>query len=592
MASHSFSLVPQINHPRSSFDLSFEHKTTFDAGKLIPVCVQEVLPGDTFTINQSTLLRFASSLVTPVMDNLTIDTQWFFVPNRLVWSNWERMMGQQDNPEDSIDYLVPSVSFSPVNFKELSGSLLDYMGAPVLPSSTTSTSPTLTSVNILPVRSYWKIYSDWYRDENLCDTFLKLLQTKFSGTDTSSVTNRGKVESIFGTGDCSVVFGSDYTMLSSVFFPLARRAKRHDYFTSALPWPQKGPGVELPLGQTASLSSLSGNIPVSATVSNPGVINNIYAVGDGENYGTSYYGSFSATTTANSPALTFTGYRNTGSATSSVTPYVKPSDVASHLQVDLTSATAITINSLRQAFQIQKFYEACARGGTRYTEIIRSFFGVVSPDARLQRSEYLGGFSQPVQIESVPQTSGTTSTSPQANLAAFGLSASVNRAFSKSFTEHGFIIGIASVMSYPSYQQGLNRMYSRKGRFDYYWTTFAHLGEQAVLNKEIYLQGTAEDDEVFGYQERYAEYRVNNNMITGQMRSNNSLSLDSWHLSQHFNSLPKLNKDFIEENPPIDRIVAVGSGTGANQFIADFRFDIKAVRVMPVYGVPGFTDHF
>lgn len=555
MGNNRFNLVPKINLPRSKFDLSYEHKTTFNAGKLVPVCVQEVLPGDSFEVNQTNLIRLASSLVTPLMDTLELKFEWFFVPNRLVWDNWERMNGQQDNPGDSTDFLVPSVSISASTPKYWSkNTILEYMGVPPFCN--------VDYINILPLRAYAKIYDDWYRDENLCKSFRQHIEESGPGT----IEWINAVDQIYGKGDCSYssttdnVFDTEMTSIYEKMFGLATRAKKKDLFTSSLPFPQKGPGVSIPLGTTAPVSfNLDGfvgnaNIPV-------------------------YYKSGESGTSGIEKDSLF--------ASGQVTGNQQITAVA-----DLSEATAATINSLRQAFQLQKYYEQLARGGSRYTEIIRSFFGVTSPDARLQRSEYLGGFVTPINFQSVAQTSATSSVSPQGHLTSFGIGVNQNHGFQRSFTEHGYIICMASVVSTPSYSQGLPRFLSRRGKLDFYLPTFAHLGEQAILNKEIYARDREHGDEVFGYQERFVEYRFNQNMLSAQMAVDNPIALNSWTLSQKFDSLPALNNAFIEETPPIDRVVAVGSGTGAHQFILDVFFKINAVRVMPVYGVPGLVDHF
>lgn len=527
---HLFSKVPATDIPRSVFDRSHNVKTTFDSGYLVPFYVDEVLPGDSFKADCSVFARLATPIV-PIMDNLYLETFFFFVPTRLLWEHWQAMNGEQENPDDSTDYLVPTVSGTNVS----TATLWDYFGLP------TNVAKPLT-VSALPFRAYNLIYNEWFRDENLIDS---VPFSKGDGPD--QLTN----------------------------YKLLRRGKRHDYFTSALPWPQKGPGVEISLGGSASVTvndwegaSISGSGIPTFSQSGYSATGLSFASGGRQ----MYYGNQSQAPQSlawSNPALDFAGSAS-GTA-------------------DLSTASPISINDLRQAFQLQRLYERDARGGTRYTEILRAHFGVVSPDARLQRPEYLGGSSSRININPVVQNSQTTDVTPQGNLAAFGVAGDVFHGFTKSFVEHGYIIGLMNVRADLTYQQGLNRMWSRRGRFDFYWPALAHLGEQAVLNKEIYAQGTEEDDDVFGYQERYAEYRYFPNQITGKFRSSDPQSLDVWHLAQDFASLPVLNEEFISDNPPVERVVAVQNEP---QFLVDTWMSLKCARPMPVYAVPGLIDHF
>jgi hypothetical protein len=519
---HTFSRAPQASIPRSQFDRSHGHKTTFDAGYLIPIYIDEALPGDTFNLHMTAFARLATPL-TPFMDNLYMDSFFFAVPYRLVWDNWEKFNGSQDNPGDSTSFIIPTMTSTAVT-GYLASSLHDYFGIP-------TEVPGLVHSSLWH-RSYNLIWNQWFRDENLQNS---VVVDKDNGPDSPT----------------------DYVLL--------QRGKRYDYFTSCLPFPQKGTAVSLPLGTTAPVKS-DGNL--------------VY-FNQGTNDRNPIMTSGSATVSwASNPTATG-GVKAGQVANLSATGYV----------ADLTAATAATINQLRQAFQIQKLYERDARGGTRYTEIVRSHFGVISPDARLQRPEYLGGGSSPVIVSPIAQTSASdTQPTPLGNLAAYGTCTLNGHGFIKSFTEHCLIIGLVSVRADLNYQQGLNRMFSRSTRFDFYWPALSHIGEQSVLNKEIYADASANDALTFGYQERYAEYRYKPSIVTGQFRSNFATPLDSWHLAQNFVALPVLNASFIVEAPPIDRVKAL-AGTYPD-FLFDSWIKVHCARPMPVYSVPGLVDHF
>jgi len=513
---NAFNKLPEAKIPRSSFNRSHGHKTCMDAGKLIPVYVDEILPGDTFNVKASMFARMVTPIV-PIMDNMYLDVWFFFVPNRLVWVHWNRFCGEQTNPGDSTDYTIPQcVGFDAAS--SASKEFMDYMG---IPTNQVTFNP-LFSVNTLPFRGYNLIWNDWFRDENL--------QTR-RGVNTDG--------------------GPDNTS----GFAIQNVGRKHDYFSSCLPWPQKGPGVEIPIG-----AIVSNGVDVEFDAGN---------------------GSGPIRTSGSQP---FPIVKETGPAGNNLV-----FGDESGLEVD--QSTAGTINSLRTAYQIQRLLERDARGGTRYTELVRSHFGVTSPDARLQRSEFLGGGRIPVNIHQVPQTS-QTGTTPQGNLAAYGVVAGSAPGFVKSFTEHGFLFCLAAVRADITYQQGLDRKWTRKTRYDHYWPALAFLGEQAVLNKEIYVQGLGfggVDDEVFGYQERWAEYRMAQSRTSREMSSRHTLSLDYWHLGEEYTALPTLGATWIQHNPPVDRVSAVPSQP---HFMLDAWFDIKAARAIPVFSVPGMSDHF
>ncbi|QCS36248.1 major capsid protein [Capybara microvirus Cap1_SP_178] len=545
---HLFSQVPSASIPRSSFKRDMTWKTTFDSGYLVPIYVDEVLPGDTFNLKLTSFARLSTPVV-PFMDNLYMDFFFFYCPLRLLWFNFTKMMGEQEDPDDSIDYLCPIIEFDSA---PAVGSLHDYLGLPLsIPN---------IRVNAFWHRAYNLIWNEWFRDENLQSS---VIVPKGDGPDKDE------------------------------YYALLKRGKRHDYFTSCLPWTQKGDSAGVILDGTAPIygdgSAIAFYLP---SANNPLFL----ARGTGSTPTSPIVGSAqrdypfaSGTAITGSPG---------GTASGALGLALKDpnSNNSTGLYADLSRSVGITVNSLREGFAIQRLLERFARGGSRYTEILQSCFGVVSPDSRLQRPEYLGGGSTPIQIHSVAQTSATDSISPQGNLAAYGVSASKGIGFVKSFVEHGVILGLACVRADLTYQQGLHRMFSRRSRLDFYWPALHNLGEQAVLNKEIYCQGDlvkdssglVVDDQAFGYQERWAEYRYGVSRITGKLRSTDPQTLDYWHLAQKFTSLPALNSDFISENPPLKRVLAVQDEP---EIIYDSLISLNCVRPMGVFSVPGMVDH-
>ena len=523
---HQFSKAPGASIPRSTFNRSHAYKTTFNAGKLIPFYVDEALPGDTFNLRVQALARL-NTPITPLMDNLWLDVHFFAVPYRLVWDNWKKFCGEQTNPGDSTDFTVPTLT-------EVGGFPLnspgDYMGVPIgIPN---------TTINVLHHRAYNLVYNEWYRPQDIETS--RPLSTD-DGPDS----------------------GADYDLLTS--------AKRHDYFTSALPWPQKGDSPPLPIGTTAPVLGIG----FSDDAQSGPLAGTTQAESDGNER------AYAAAIGATLQGTTF-DYVYMEADQVSANPFPT-------IHADLSAATGNSINQLRQSFQIQKMLERDARSGTRYTEVIQAHFGVHHPDLSW-RPEYLGGGTVPISVTPVAQTQRTDAGElPLGTLAGVGTASFSGIGFTKSFTEHNLLIGIIRARADLTYQQGLNRMFSRQTRYDYYWPALSHLGEQEIKNKEIYLQGTADDENVFGYQERWAEYRYKPSLVTGALRSAAPAPLDSWHLAQDFDSLPTLGTTFIREDVPIDRVVAVPLEP---DFKLDAFFNVRCARPMPLYSIPGLIDHF
>lgn len=536
---HDFAMVPRADIPRSSFTKEHAHKTTFDAGYLIPIFLDELLPGDSMNLNMTGFARMVTPIF-PVMDNVYMDAFFFVVPNRLVWNNWQKFCGEQDNPGDSISYVIPTLNSAAGGFPI--STVFDYFG---LPTVGQVAGAGVVNVNVLPLRAYNLIWNQWFRDENL----------QSSATVTKA-----------DSGDAV----ADFT--------LRKRGKRHDYFTGCLPSPQKFGAVSLPLGTSAPVYGDGRALGLTDGVDQFGMYATAGAVLSGST------GNVNQPVGTAPSGGTFGANKGVGVVSSS----------NSGLYADLSGATAATINQIRQAFQIQKFLERDMRGGTRYTEKILSHFGVRSPDARLQRPEYIGGGSCRIKVSPIAQTSGTSAsgtTTPLGQLAAMATGL-LQTGASYHATEHAYVIGLISVRADLTYQQGLRRLWTRSTEYDFYWPAFATLGEQAVYQREIYSRGDSGDSTVFGYQERWAEYRYFPSQITGLFRSTSAGTLDPWHLAQKFTSAPTLNSTFIEESPPVSRVVAVGSGANGAQFYFDSLFTNRMARPMPMYSVPGLIDHF
>ena len=516
---HDFGVVPVSEIQRSNFNRSCGIKGTMQADTITPIFFDECLPGDTFNLKPTIFARLATPQY-PLMDNMYIDLHWFAIPMRQVWDNFRKFMGEQVDPGDSTDYTIP---VNTVSGTIASGTLEDFMGLP--------THGTGVQYNALFERAFWHVYNEWYRDQNLIDTHDIL-----TGNTGESLTT--------GT-------------------TLPKRGKRHDYFTSGLPWLQKGDAVSLPLGDTAPIQSVDNKVT-------------FYSVADSA--------QFDVHTSSGSTYLTKSG--GNSAASNDIKAKAGAGQEINWIETDLSSATASTINELRQAFQIQALLEKDARSGTRYSEVILSHFGVTNQQESY-RPEYLGGSSTPINIHSVAATS--ESNANLGDLGAFGTALLDSGGFVKSFTEHSIIIGIASVRADLTYSQGIERMYSRSTRYDFYWPTLAHLGEQGTLNKEIYYSGDSNDDGIFNYQERYAEYKYKKSVICGQLKPDHATSLKPWHLSEEFGSLPSFNQTFIESNTPIDRVVQTPSEP---DFIFDAHFNLQCARPMPVFSVPGLKAHF
>jgi len=542
---YNFAQNPQVGVSRSRFQRNSDNKTTFNTGDLIPIYLDEVLPGDTHQIDVACVMRMATPIF-PVMDNAYCDFYFFFVPNRLLWEHWKEFMGENKETAwtPKTEYSVPQVTAPADGWEE--GTLADYLGLPTKVKG--------ISVSALPGRAYGLIYNEWFRNQNVTQpTLVEVTDATTTGKNDGSATN-----------DSAITLAK----------PL-KAAKVFDYYTGALPEPQKGEPITIPLGGNAPIYGFKDIALTQKIESSPSSLNRIWTSKPGADGKSLIYEDSGATNKGQIGLYEFDQWGNyNGSGI---------------LGADLSNVTAATINQLRQAFQIQKLLEKDARGGTRYREVLREHFGVISPDSRMQIPEYLGGYRLPINVSQVIQTSSSDETSPLGNTAALSVTTMNKPMFTKSFTEHGFIMGLAVVRTDQTYQQGIERMWSRKGRYDYYWPVLANIGEQAILNKEIYAQGNAKDDEAFGYQEAWADYRYKPSKVTGLFRSNAQQSLDAWHYAQDYDALPTLSTAWMEQGEAeMKRTLAVQSQP---DFIADFYFMNKTTRCMPVYSIPGLIDH-
>jgi len=530
-----FAKVPSVSRPRSQFKRVSRHKHTFDEGVLIPFYIDDVIPGDTFNVREKSFARLATPIF-PIMDNMYMEKFWFFVPNRLVWDNFTKQHGERTDPDSSTDYTTPVINVTAMAAPAV-GSLWDNLGLPMQ-----NTTVLTNSISALPFRMYYKIYNDWFRDQDLQDS---LTETRGDGPDLPTA------------------------------YTLQRINAYKDYFTTARPSPQKGPAVEFSLGSTAPVT---GTFPQSGYVGTD--INTDPTPGAQMGPLLAYQAS------GTDPGRLSVNTMRSGAGTNQIIMGVQGTlsiDLADGVTADLTDASALTVNAFREAVTVQQVYELDMRGGTRFIEMIYNHYGVINPDFRLQRPEFLGYNRTMVNIHPVQQTSESSDT-PQGNLAAFG-TVGQSSGFVKSFTEFGYVIGLVAVRADLSYQDGLDRHWSRRTRFDYYYPAFANLGEQAILNQEIWANGSSPVNQgVFGYQERWAEYRYKTSKVTGLFRSNAAGTLDAWHLAKDYDTLPTLNDAFIQENAPVDRTIAVPSEP---HFIFDCLVENTSARVMPMYSAPG-----